>query len=57
MTKFKRGDLIGVPYNNYIYPVIYIKQGSQDNPNFLYLNEWVVTHLREGKKLTCSYIY
>lgn len=40
-----KGDLIGVAYNNYIWPAIYAGQGSKNNSNF-----WLVTQILNAKR-------
>lgn len=43
-----KGDLIGVAYNNYIYPAIYIKDGVGGNPHFYAaFNEFRVNNIEE----------
>lgn len=56
MKKLKKGDLIGIIYNNRVHLGIFIKYGSRNNPNFWYLSEYSLTCLKIGKRLSTGYI-
>jgi len=48
----QKGDLIGVAYNNYIYPAIYKGMGSVQNPNF-----WFIWGVLNNKNTTSGKVY
>ena len=61
MTKtLALGDLIGVAYNNYIWPAIYMGKGKAGNFHFYLLSERKIERIEErlsnGKKPYIDYI-
>lgn len=48
----QKGDLIGVSYNNYIYPAIFKGLGSAKNPNF-----WFIYSVLRYKNTTTGKVY
>lgn len=58
-VNLKKGDLILVNYPSGLYPAIYIKKGSRNNPNFILLMKNVLDYYNThpSKKVDLNYIH
>lgn len=52
---FKLGDLVYIAYNNYVLPVIFIKETPR-SIQYLGLNTWTKNYVETSKKYRVSYI-
>ncbi len=57
-VNLKKGDLILVNYPSGLYPAIYIKKGSRNNPNFILLWKDMLDYynIHPSKKVYLDYI-
>lgn len=52
----QKGDLIGVAYNNYIWPAVYLTDECQSTAQFFLINDYRLEKLRHGRLIYKDYI-